>query len=351
MPIEIKDPKRLPKDFCIFFCWQDHLEKKLHRFLIRDALNAAIAHVQSELPDSACVIRLDSDTMDRSGSVNIADTILEKIATATVVVGDVTPVSIESPHDRCYYPNPNVMVEIGFASRCVGWSQVVLVLNSAACDPVDLPFDVRGRRISVYRCANEADRKSAHGQLKIIFQDAIIAVVQRLGRGEVDSIIGTASLRRQRDIRLLREFMETIDCEWTDWFIDRARQAFIDEQVIYRVPDFTELVTASRFHFHDAELERLISEFADHWHELNNLASCLYSSDPQSGRLIRKSADHMGEADNNMMLEMLRRAAFMSQVFPELLRYIHHHYPEIDELETSRNARERVRPWLGKDCT
>ena len=52
MAIEVVDPSRLPKDFIVFFCWQDHLEKKLYRYLIRDAVNRAIGKIQHDLPQA-----------------------------------------------------------------------------------------------------------------------------------------------------------------------------------------------------------------------------------------------------------------------------------------------------------
>ena len=119
MPLEIQDPKRLPKDFIVFYCWQDHLDKKLHRYLIRDALNAAIQRVQDELPDVVdCTLRQDSDTTGRAGSVEIANTILEKINASTMIVGDVTPVLFDESKKRAY-PNPNVMLELGYGSRAI----------------------------------------------------------------------------------------------------------------------------------------------------------------------------------------------------------------------------------------
>jgi len=65
MSLQIQNPAWLPRDICIFFCWQDHLDNKLHRFLIRDALNVAIGKLQSELPDgSDCILRQGGEQRD-----------------------------------------------------------------------------------------------------------------------------------------------------------------------------------------------------------------------------------------------------------------------------------------------
>jgi hypothetical protein len=159
MSLEIENTRLLAKDFVIFYCWQDHTEKKLHRFLIRDALNAAINKVQDEIPDEAdCALRQDSDTQGRAGSVEIADTILTKINASTVIVADVTPTLLDSANDR-FYPNPNVMLELGYGVRTLGWGRVICVFNETVCRPEQLPFDIRHRRLTSYTCKDISQKK------------------------------------------------------------------------------------------------------------------------------------------------------------------------------------------------
>ena len=83
----------------VFWAWQADLPGKISRHLIREALEAAIEQlkqprdieeppVESRRGD----LHLDHDTKGLKGSPEIAHEIFTKIAAATVVVADVTPV-------------------------------------------------------------------------------------------------------------------------------------------------------------------------------------------------------------------------------------------------------------------
>jgi hypothetical protein len=46
-------------------------------------------------------------------------------------------------------PNPNVMLELGYAAHCLGWERIILVMNSFLGPPEGLPFDLRHRRFPI----------------------------------------------------------------------------------------------------------------------------------------------------------------------------------------------------------
>ncbi|MEN6292366.1 MAG: hypothetical protein ABFD07_10200, partial [Methanobacterium sp.] len=199
MTLSIQEPNLLPKDLSIVFCWQDHLDPRLHRFLIRDALNAAIGRLQSGLPTGAdCILRQDSDTLNRGGSVDIANVILKKIRASTIVIGDITPV-MTNPVESRFYPNPNVMIELGYAAKTLGWNRIICLFNKASGIRIeDFPFDVRHRRITSYNCRNRSEEGQASKDLQGILYSAIRAVLQEIGRGESDLSLGNENIKRQR---------------------------------------------------------------------------------------------------------------------------------------------------------
>ncbi len=43
-------------------------------------------------------------------------------------------------------PNPNVLLELGYAAAKLGWDRLVLVMNTNYGHPEELPFDLRNRR-------------------------------------------------------------------------------------------------------------------------------------------------------------------------------------------------------------
>lgn len=81
-------PKALP--FRLFYSWQSDSPAKTNLNAIRDGLKLAKKDIESRR--TGVKIVLDEATRDKSGAVNIAGTILEKIAIADMVLADVTTI-------------------------------------------------------------------------------------------------------------------------------------------------------------------------------------------------------------------------------------------------------------------
>jgi hypothetical protein len=130
----------------VFWSWQRDTPESVNKHFVKDALQSAIELVATDLgltePERP---ELDHDTKDEPGLVEIVATIFKKIEAATIFVGDVTPIVKTSAGKLL--PNPNVMIELGYALKTLGHEHLVLVANSAfGYRPEDLPFDLRHRR-------------------------------------------------------------------------------------------------------------------------------------------------------------------------------------------------------------
>lgn len=141
----------------IFWSWQSDHAPKTCRSFIRAALVEAIGQISSEMDvNDADRPEVDHDTKGERGMVDIASTILTKIANSAVFVADLTPIA-QSPSGK-WLPNPNVMIELGWAMQKPGWERVIGVLNTASGAEIeDLPFDIRQRRVISYLLADDAD--------------------------------------------------------------------------------------------------------------------------------------------------------------------------------------------------
>jgi hypothetical protein len=148
----------------IFYSWQSDLESATNRSFIEEALKRALKALKRD--DSENIIPvLDRDTAGLSGSPSIADSIFEKISLADTFVADVSIINKGSGQRPT--PNPNILVELGYAVAELGWDRVLLVQNTAFGGPEDLPFDLRGRRIATYELERvSADRSEARGLLQ-----------------------------------------------------------------------------------------------------------------------------------------------------------------------------------------
>lgn len=146
----------------VFYSWQSDLPSRGNRGFINDALARAIKSIAAD-DDAALEPVLDRDTANVEGTPDIAHSILAKISAADVFVADVSIVNTGSSRPS---PNPNVLVELGYAAAELGWENVILVQNTAFGGPELLPFDLRGRRVITYSLDAETAPAEPRGLLQ-----------------------------------------------------------------------------------------------------------------------------------------------------------------------------------------
>lgn len=152
----------------IFYCWQSDLPGATNRSLLQAALEIAINELRKE--DLTLEAVLDRDTAGVAGAPEIASTIFSKIQNCEVFVADVSIINAAAEGARPT-PNPNVLVELGYALGTIGSGRVILLMNKHFGLSEKLPFDLRMRRTVQYE-SDPADqdrataRKELAGRLK-----------------------------------------------------------------------------------------------------------------------------------------------------------------------------------------
>lgn len=134
----------------VFFSWQSDTPAHRGRELLRSCLQDAILRLQA---DATLVVRptLDHDTEGVPGAPSMVATIFQKIDECSIFVADVTPTySRRTPGDPRDAPNPNVLVELGYAQKRLGRERLLLLLNREHGSPEQLPFDLRGDRVLLF---------------------------------------------------------------------------------------------------------------------------------------------------------------------------------------------------------
>lgn len=122
----------------MFFAWQLDTPSDLNKKFIWDALQEATGSKDDYQIEEAP--RPEMDTGGVSGSPNIVDTIFKRIASCAFFVADLTFVSEGGGGKKS--PNPNVLIELGYAAKSIGWERTILVINSRYGGAQDLPFDI-----------------------------------------------------------------------------------------------------------------------------------------------------------------------------------------------------------------
>jgi hypothetical protein len=133
-------------------------------------------------------VELDKDTKNIAGSPPIAETILRKIQDCAVFVADLSFVGqsksgfTNASGNPREFPNPNVLIEYGYAFRCHSHARLIGVMNTAFGKPdtESLPFDLRHLRwpISYYLLdSSAADKSDQFGKLVATLKDAIALIL------------------------------------------------------------------------------------------------------------------------------------------------------------------------------
>ena len=154
-------------DFIVFYAWQSDRLERLNRHLIRFALNLAAKNISSD-PTVGVRVLIDSDTEGVLGHIPVTDTILKKIAACDAFVPDLTFIAVTDAGKLI--PNPNVMLEYGYALRAKSHSVMIPVMNTAYGPPEELPFDMGHLRhpllYSLPTTATKAERRAIRGTLQ-----------------------------------------------------------------------------------------------------------------------------------------------------------------------------------------
>ena len=155
----------------IFYSWQSDLPFDTNQAAIR----IAIRNVISDLETAALKITIDEATRDVPGSPDIPATIFDKIEISDVFLCDISTINKLSEYRKT--PNPNVLIELGYAVAHVGWDRIIMLFNKAhGIFPDDLPFDIDRRRIIDYGINDGADN-NGKSQLKRELFTAIKGII------------------------------------------------------------------------------------------------------------------------------------------------------------------------------
>lgn len=154
----------------IFYSWQSDSPSKTNRWFIKDALESAVKQLMAEGHVEEAP-RVDHDTNDVHGDPDIFSTILQKIDNCDVFIADVTIVA--TTPDGKNIPNPNVLLELGYAYKVAGSGRIIKIMNESYGDPSKgLPFDLAHKRWPyVYSLPSSAEKMKIEKINKVVSQN------------------------------------------------------------------------------------------------------------------------------------------------------------------------------------
>lgn len=334
-----------PSQIVVFYSWQSDLNKKTNHFFINSALKDALKKVGKKAKNEFELdIRLDSDTKNLPGAPEISKEILDKIEICDIFIADVS-IAIPKTKSSRPSPNPNVLIELGYAICKIGWDKIILVFNDSSGEfPSDLPFDIRGHRTARYSFKGESDNKKQEiEKLSGIFVKAISTIIEKTDLiSTINGRVRCNRIQRERDVKLLNRILSNIHIPTFDVFIDYAKTNFMLEKIFHFWEGFHGYWVSSDFSFYDSKLNNLFKIFHDLWQR--SLGFGEHFKQVQGGFVWDITYNF-----SQKKLDKFHRSIFeLEKAFHELIQYIKIGYIEVDLDFTSNQAREEYNQF-GKD--
>lgn len=147
----------------IFYSWQSDLPSKTNRYFIEDSIKKSLKEINKDNRVIACI---DRDTKDELGSPDIRNSIFQKINHSKFFICDVSL-------NESKIPNPNVLIELGYAIKAIGWSKILCLFNTQTGTIEELPFDINHNRVTPYNPDSEGEKKRIANIISINIKDLI----------------------------------------------------------------------------------------------------------------------------------------------------------------------------------
>lgn len=240
----------------VFYSWQSDCPGNTNRNFILTALDQAIKEIHT---DDTIIVSpvMDRDTKGVPGSPDITESIFSKIDTASVFVCDISIIN-SNQGDYKSTPNPNVLIELGYAVKVLGWNRVIMVMNEEYGKPDLLPFDLRSKRITTYRIAQDAEEKAPErNRLRKILVEALKLIFEHVDERETDKVV-QADISPS-DIQLFKKFQEELPSNGGISFINQQNMAGFSwpNEKIDDLREFFYTWNNAEHEFLDSDLESL----------------------------------------------------------------------------------------------
>lgn len=329
----------------IFYSWQSDSDSSTNKILIRDAVKQAIKSYKKEKCDLD--LRVDSDTQGLTGTPDIIAEIFKKIDSCSVFVADI---SIINPNDKntrktC---NPNVLLELGYAAKRLGWNRVICVFNSHFGKVEDLPFDLRGRKPFIYDIGPGLSESDLEKKKQFVYETMVHHVRAILNSKEpieeqvVEERKTTDEIKRERDIRTLNEILGDVSTSAIEGHIHLFRQKeVVPNSIFHHFYNFMNYTESASFYVYDVELKEKI---LDLWNKLaatlNHGEDFIADDNCDYYRLFRGSWQY---ADKYEAVAKIIHSEIneLDSSLREFVNFVSENYIEVDLKEKNKEARQR----------
>lgn len=310
------------KIYSIFYSWQSDINAS------RTSIYKKLSEIKKEFKNKNKIeIIIDQATRDTEGSIPISDTLLEKICKADFFVCDISIIHKKGVMPR-RTPNPNVLIELGYAVACLGWDRVIMFVGNKD-DIEDLPFDIKHRRIF------KVDDQSSTNTICSSFLKTISDGTPKpfLGQLEIEKV--------KRDSEVLDGLFQTFEKKDFDSWL-KSDNSNVSKEILSYQYCLDEFYQSSDYGLYDEKLNRITDEFKKVVDSLLLPIREVYEGTSE----IYGSYDGFNDEDGivikeEKISEFRKKKKEVKNVLDKLLSYIRENYPTIKLTKKNKD-----KPWL-----
>lgn len=298
----------------VFYSWQSDID--FNNQAIRDALKLAIIELEKN-SDNPRIDPIDS-TSNLIGSKRIPDSILNDISNCDIFLCDLTIVGRSDMGTR-KIPNPNVLIELGYAIAELGWHRTIVVFNEQFGElNKDLPFDIEKRSTLLCKIQNKDD-SNGKGVLKSRLKEWIQRIINENPTRPQRITSSDSGLKRKNDVKYLTLVIKHFDINEMDNFFKNG-YGEIHKYFVSRWNEFDEFIGTKEFFMYDLDAKRLLLNF----YNKELFKRLLNNYTKGRTRYVHRGSTTGIKFDNaESCIKQLEKA------YTELLDYIRNNYLEI----------------------
>ncbi len=200
------------RKFKIFYSWQSDLPGSKTRNFIRECIDEAI-----DLAEESEAIEAERDeaTKGTTGSPNIVTTLFSKIDDCDLFVADISLCYTCDTKEAKKSPNPNVLLELGYAVKTLGWERVICLCNTDFGE--EYPFDIAHNRITSFSLEGKSKKEALGEVSRILFTNIrdIRKLKPRAKVGMATHILGTYDFEEH----IVKEILAPIDIKQQEGYL------------------------------------------------------------------------------------------------------------------------------------
>lgn len=320
----------------IFYSWQSDLPFDTNQRGISICIKNAMVAIEEK--NNSISLAYDEATRDVAGSPDIPATIFNKISNSDIFVCDITTInSSEASTRKC--PNPNVLIELGYAISTLGWERIIMVFNKQFGNfTIELPFDLEKRRVTPFKITDKKDKngKTDLSEKLVVAFETIINKNPSLPSEKKNK--SAEEIMREKDVRSLSNLLACIHIQTMDFFINELPDRVVD-RIFFFWHSFQSIYNTTAFHIYNSELATLVKLFQDKWGETLNHGD-MYERIPNSAYYkFHMPMDIFPNEKSEKTYRLIEQESNELNIyFKQLITYIRQHFFEINLDELSNNA-------------